>query len=73
MTNETLEADRAHGRAVDDAYNRGFADGKKDAAPVTCEQCENWKERYFCKSVFHPTKASDTCKTVLSARRKGGA
>lgn len=40
-------------------------------APIRCEECEHWKEHYFCKVVFHPTNANDTCATVLDAKRKG--
>ena len=33
MINETLEADRAYQRDKDDAYNRGYKQGKEDAKP----------------------------------------
>lgn len=33
MINETLEANRAYQRDKDDAYNRGYKQGKADAEP----------------------------------------
>ena len=33
MINETLEANRAYQRDKDDAYNRGYKQGKEDAEP----------------------------------------
>lgn len=43
MINETLEADRAYQRDKDDAYNRGYAQGYKDAK---AEQPERIKGRW---------------------------
>jgi len=39
-------------------------------APIRCEECANWIEHYFCKTVHHPTKADDTCETAFGARRR---
>lgn len=33
MINETLEANRAYQRDIDDAYDRGYKQGKADAEP----------------------------------------
>ena len=55
MINETLEADRAYRKDINEAYERGYAQGKVDAEPkrgywkyngkigtfkiFTCDQC----------------------------------
>ena len=52
MINETLEANRAYQRDKDDAYNRGYKQGKADAEPnwipVTERLPEVGKTVLFC-------------------------
>ena len=46
MINETLEANRAYQRDKDDAYNRGYKQGKADAEPHWIPVTERLPEKF---------------------------
>lgn len=49
MINETLEADRAYRKDKNEAYERGYAQGKADAEPhwIPCSERLPGKEGYY--------------------------
>lgn len=62
MINETLEADRAYQRDKDDAYNRGYAQGYKDAK---AEQTGHIKGRWIEIALNNHTYKCSVCGRLL--------